>query len=260
MANFSDVELVSLPDSLSGCFRLCDVVPESLRHYLENNQSKAERENMQPFLAAYWDPVLKSNRAKRMKLFARLLEIGLLRPRPKGTAKYFLGIFFVNKKGEKQKRLILDEPNCELHVCVQLSVSLCSSKCMARIEVCLPSHVQERSPTWVSALESIELSLGMGDIQDCCYRYVLDDEFASYFGVDTVFASELSLSGSCLDGVQLDDHSEVDLLWCCLQMGFSWSLFFVQMTNEKIISSCLVPWDPHIMNDRTLLAIFTAGK
>ena len=40
-------------------------------------------------LAAYWDPVLKRNRAKRMKLFARLLEIGLLRPRPKGIAKYF---------------------------------------------------------------------------------------------------------------------------------------------------------------------------
>ena len=37
-----------------------------------------------------------------MKLFARLLEIGLLRHRPKETAKYFLGIFFVNKK-----RLIL---------------------------------------------------------------------------------------------------------------------------------------------------------
>ena len=29
------VELVSLPGSLSGCPRLCDVVPESLRHYLE---------------------------------------------------------------------------------------------------------------------------------------------------------------------------------------------------------------------------------
>ena len=35
----STVELVSLPDSLSGCPRLCDVVPEILRHYLENIQS-----------------------------------------------------------------------------------------------------------------------------------------------------------------------------------------------------------------------------
>ena len=43
-----------------------------------------------------------------MQLFARLLEIGLLRPRPKETAKYLLGIFFVNKKDKKQKRLILD--------------------------------------------------------------------------------------------------------------------------------------------------------
>ena len=70
-------------------------------------KSKAELENMQPHPAAYWDPVLKRIRAKRTMSFASLLEIGLRRPRPKGTAKYVLGIF-VNKKGKKQKRLILD--------------------------------------------------------------------------------------------------------------------------------------------------------
>ena len=75
-----------------------------------------------------------------------------------------------------------------------------------------------------------------------------------------MFASELSLSGSCLDGVLLDDHSEVDLLWCCLPMGFSGSLLFVHITNEKIMSSCLEPAGSHIMNGRTLPAIFTAGN
>ena len=87
-------------------------------------------------------------------------------------------------------------PNCEVGVCVPPGVSLRSSEGTARIEVCLLNHVEEESPTWESDLESIELSLGMGDIQDCCHRCVLDDEFASYFGVDTGFASELSLSGS----------------------------------------------------------------
>ena len=52
LANVCTVELVSLPDSLSGRPRLCDVVPESLRHFLENIRSminnKAELENMQP--------------------------------------------------------------------------------------------------------------------------------------------------------------------------------------------------------------------
>ena len=100
----------------------------------------------------------------------------------------------------------------------------------------------------------------MGDIQDCFHRYVLDDEFASYFGVDTVFASELSLSGSCLDGVLLDDHSELDLLWCCLPMDSCGAFSFVQMTNEKIMSSCLGPAGSHIMNDRSLPAIFTPGN
>ena len=61
------------------------------------------------------------------------------------------------------------------------------------MEVCLPEHVEEGSPAWHSALESIELSLGLGDIRDCFHRYVLDDEFASCFGVDAVLASGLSL-------------------------------------------------------------------
>ena len=164
--------------------------------------------------------------------------------------------FFVNKKAKKQERLILDARIVNWAFVSLPGVSLCSSEGMARIEVCLTNHVEEGSPTWESAIESIKLSLGMGDIQDCFHQYVLDGEFASYFGVDTVFASELSLSGPCLDGVLLDDHSEVDLLWCCLPMRFSWSLFFVKITNEKM-SSCLGPAGSHIMDDRTLPATFT---
>ena len=76
LANFSTVEMVSLSESLTGCPRLYDVVPESSRHYLENMQSmiksKAELESMEPPPDAYWDPVLKRNRAKQLKLFVRL--------------------------------------------------------------------------------------------------------------------------------------------------------------------------------------------
>ena len=71
-------------------------------------KSKAELGSVEPPPDAYWDSVLKKNRAKRLQLFARLLEIGLLRPRLKGTAKCFLGIFFVNKK---RKRRTFD-PGC----------------------------------------------------------------------------------------------------------------------------------------------------
>ena len=43
-------------------------------------------------------------------------------------------------------------------------------------------------------------------------------------------------------------------------MGFSGSLLFVQMTNKKIMSSCLGAAGSHIMNSRTLPAMFTAGN
>ena len=84
-----------------------------------------------------------------------------------------------NKKGKKQKRLILDARIVNWLFVSPPGVSLCSSEAKARIEVCLPEHVEEGSPEWHSALESIELSLGLGDIRDCFHRYVLDDEFAS---------------------------------------------------------------------------------
>ena len=102
--------------------------------------------------------------------------MGLLRPRPKGTAKYVLGIFFVNKKGKKQKRVIR---TVNWEFVSPPGVSLCSSESTARIEVCLPDHVE--SPAWESALESIKLSLGLGDIQDCFRRYFSDNEFAFHF-------------------------------------------------------------------------------
>ena len=132
---------------------------------------------MEPHRDAYWDPVLRKNRANRLQLFRRLLEIGLLRPRLEGTAKYFLGIF-VNRKGKHTERLILDARVVNWAFVSPPSVNLCSSEAMARIGVSLPEHVEDGSPEWHSALENIELGLGLGDIQDCFHRYVLD-EFAS---------------------------------------------------------------------------------
>ena len=104
-------------------------------------KNKAELENMHPLPAAYWDPVLKRSRAKRIKLFEQLLETS-----PEGVCEAFSRNLFVNWA-------FVSPPG----------VSLCSSE--------------------GTALESIELSLGLGDIQDCFHRYVSDNEFASYFGV-----------------------------------------------------------------------------
>ena len=115
-----------------GCPRLYDVVPVSSRQNLENMQSMIESkvglENTDPPPAAYRDPVLKRNRSKRLQIFARLLEIGLLRPRLKGAAKHFLGHFFVNKKRKKQKRLILGARIVNWSFVSPHGVNLCSSE------------------------------------------------------------------------------------------------------------------------------------
>ena len=167
-------------------------------------KSKAELDGMEPPPDACRDPVLKRNRAKRLQLFTRMLVIGVLQHRLKGIAKHSLEIFFVNKKEKKKKkkkkkRLILDARVVNWAFVSPPSVNLCSSEAMSRIEVSLPEHVEEGSPDWHSDLDSIELFLGLGDIQGI-HHYVLDDEFASYFGSGH-FAGSLSLAptwkGAC---------------------------------------------------------------
>ena len=227
MANLSTVELVSLP--------------ETFGEYAEHGQKQGPIRNTDHRPPAFWDPVLKRNRAKRLQLFARLLEIGLLRPRLKGAAKHFLGIFFVNKRRKRQKRLV----NWSF---VSPGVNLCSLEAMDRIEVCLPEHMEEESPAWHSALERVSSS-ALGWVTS-----------KSVSGVDTVLASGLSLSGSHLEGSLLEDHSEVDLSWCCLSVGFSWTPYFVQTTNESIMTRSLEPTGSRIMNDRALPATFAAGN
>ena len=112
LANFSAVELVSLPETLVGCPRLCDVVPESLRHYLENIhsmiKSKAELENMQHPLAANWDPVLKRNRAKKNAAVCTFAGDWSSSASSEGNCEIFFRNFYANRKGKKQKRLVLD--------------------------------------------------------------------------------------------------------------------------------------------------------
>ena len=147
---------------------------------------------MEPPPDAYRDPVLKKNRAKRFQLFTRLLDLfGLASRVPRSTS---LASSALTRKGKKTKRLILDARVVNWAFVSPRSVNLSSSEAMARIEVSLPEHVEEGSPDWHSSLERIELSLGLGDIQDCFHRYVLGDEFTSHFGVDTLTASSLSLA------------------------------------------------------------------
>ena len=50
----------------------------------------------------------------------------------------------------------------------------------------------------------------MGDIRYCFHRYVLDDEFASYFGVDTVVRK---LSSHFLVPVWMECYWTTTLRW-----------------------------------------------
>ena len=74
----------------------------------------------------------------------------------------------------------------------------------------------------------------------------------------TLLASDLSLAPTWKGACWMT--SDVDLSRCCLSMGFSSSPYFVQTTNESIMSRSLEPTGSRIMNDRASPATFAAGN
>ena len=101
----SSIEFVSLPETLGLCQKKL-ALPYG--EYAEHDQ--------------------KQNRAQRLQLFASLLEIGLFRPRPKGAAKHFFGIFFINKK-EKAETPDPGCSSCELVIRVPVQRQSLLRKC-----------------------------------------------------------------------------------------------------------------------------------
>ncbi len=75
-------------------------------------------------------------------------------------------------------------------------------------------------------LKELEAALGLADVSDCFRRYVVSDDMAAFFGIDTVEAWEVDAVGARLsfangDVVTLTPLDEADLLWGGLPMGFS---------------------------------------
>ena len=124
-------------------------------------------------------------------------------------------------------RIIVDARRCNARFRTPPGVDLCSAEGLTRVEV----EAECDDPS----LEDLALHLGVADVQDAFHRFRLRDEFASWFCVGVASIDELVCRTLPRESFDKSVGAEVDLCWASLPMGFTWSLFFCQVTNEALM-------------------------
>eukprot|EP00435_Cladocopium_sp_Y103_P042465 s504_g11.t1 len=240
-------ELVSIPQDITGCPDLQDVLLPHDRHFLEQERElmlkpvvEAEENNSQ----AYWDPALKHNPRAYRRLVKRLHQIGyfVYTTEPKCE----IGVFFVWKSSKTKLRMITDARPANRLFRDPPGVSLMTGEGLGRIEVACDDSVFANS----AALEALSVFIGLSDVRDCFHRMRVPIWLSRYFAWRPVPAYIVGLEGTLLDG-KLMGHN--DWVWPCsgsLCQGFSWSLFFAQKANEYVAGQVDPLADARLANDR----------
>ena len=83
--------------------------------------------------------------------------------------------------------------------------------------------------------ESLRVYVGISEVADCSHRLIMSDELGDMFRLEEGFtADEVGLVGSTVGGRVLRSGDKVHAACRSLPMGFSWSLFYAQMTNQSV--------------------------
>ena len=156
----------------------------------------------------------------------------------------------MKKKQEGKVRLIVDARLVNMRFVAPPSVTLMTSEGFGMIEIEMEDGIGPESPEGQEALEALDLVLGIGDIADAFHRLKIDREFSTYFGLQEVTASEARLVNVDLGWGPLGPDERIAPCFNSLPVGFSWSLYFCQVTAEYQVART-----PHMqtslrLNDR----------
>ena len=142
-----------------------------------------------------------------------------------------MGIFFVTKKDTGRLRLIVDARRSNLHFCSPPGVDLVTAEGLAKLEVDRVTY--ER----LSQEKNFRFCLGTSDVKDAFHRFRIDRKLSAFFCLQPVRASEVRLCGKEVGVSVVGVDSWVFPAFGSLPMGFTWSLYFCQRTNESIMGS-----------------------
>ena len=109
-------------------------------------------------------------------------------------------------------------------------------------------------------LHDLGLCMGVGDIADAFHRFKIDEFFSSFFGLKDVRAADLGLSGKDLGWGPLEPDSPMTPCFTSLPMGFTWSLYFCQVTGEYQVAKTSEMEHSIRMHDKGGSLILRAGR
>ncbi|CAE7907067.1 unnamed protein product, partial [Symbiodinium necroappetens] len=172
-------DLVSIPDDVSGCPLLFDVLPHDDCRYLEEQSELmlAEFAGAEEGIEPYWDPALRYNKKMYNNLVQRLHKIG-----------YF--------QYTTQPRMITDARLANLCFKAAPGVSLMTAESFGRFEVEFDEEIFA-SPEMISKLTAF---IGLNDVKDCFHRLRVPLWLARYFAWEAVPAKTVGLENTYVDG------------------------------------------------------------
>jgi hypothetical protein len=232
-------ELLSIPDSLTGCPLITEVVREDARLFLEcpaecmilSETEFLEASGKLPDIKPYFDPKLKYNQKEYRRFIRRLRDIGFLHhelhPRER------VGVFFVHES-HGRIRMIIDARRANRRFKPPPGVQLCAGEGLSSIEVELPAYVGPWCESAQHLIRQTVVRVGLADVKDCFHRLRSPKRLSEYFAVPEMSAATVGLQGMVLDGVTLGPQ---DPVWPCpgsLCVGFAWSFYFAQRVNESL--------------------------
>ena len=242
IASYVSVSSVSLPVTTAGSPLLTDIAPEEALHFMRGKlqrmlRSTAEYERLaaETPVTPYWDRTLRSNRRKYTRFIRALHRRGLIRFLDPQRVRGRVGVFFVRKKSGAL-RLIIDARDTNMRFCSPPSVSLVTAEGFGMVEVEVSADIDVESEEGRQVLSEIGLCLGVGDIADAFHRFRIDEFFSSFFGMDDVRADEVGMSRRDLGFGRLCADSPLTPCFTSLPMGFTWSLYFCQVTGEHQVA------------------------
>ena len=252
-------DFVSLPESVESCPPFEVVAPPEVQRFLKEHPERILRADCSgTSVTPYFDPALKRSAKTYRHFIADLNRRGLLRWTRRPRCQ--VGLFFVEKDNGKRLRLILDaRPANELFVAPP-GVSLLSAEGLSRIEFELPEDVDPRGPEAQELLKGMGLHIGLADVKDCFHRMRLPRWLSDFFCLPEVPAFVLGVEGQCWEGRPLDRHDLVSPCWGVFPMGFTWSLWAAQRTNEYLVPVACPRLGGVPLSDRGPPLIFGPGR
>jgi len=250
-------ELVSLPDDISGCSFLVDILGSDDRLYLKEQSEQMMRSDLNgsaDLVVPYWDPVLKHNRKEYNRLVERLTSIGYFNFTRHPLCQ--VGIFFVWKSSKTRLRMITDARLSNMKFKDAPPVSLMTSEGLGRIELQLDEGLWQDE----SLCLALSVHVGLSDVENCFHRLRVPIWLSRYFCWSAVPAKTVGLVGVELEGKVLGPLDPVYPCAGSLCQGFSWALFFAQRANEQMCQKISPLQDARLSCDRGCPIVLHVGK